>query len=73
MTDGQQERARQVVKQFKDRLDPDIRASITLAQYEDLEQLVRSAIAQELQEAAEVMENTVRYIRKEVERPQIEL
>lgn len=73
MTDRHHERAKDVVEEFKQRLSPAARAAITDAQYEDLALLVRAAIADELHDAVETMEETVQRIRTDVERPQLEL
>lgn len=67
MVNRHQERAQQVVASFKDLIDEPARTTISDAQFKELELLVRSAISDELHNAAERVEDLARSLRSEVE------
>ena len=65
--------AQQVVKAFADNIDPPLRMQIGKAGLEDLEQLVREALAEAVSDAVERMEHVVRELRSEAPKPDIGL
>jgi hypothetical protein len=71
MTNRHQQRAEQVVASFKEMLDKPALAAISPAQLEELEILIREAIADELHDAAEQVEDLARKLRAEVELPSL--
>jgi len=68
-----EQRAQEVVQQFKDLLGDEARAALSDYELEQLAGLIREAIAEELEAAADLVEMSVDEIRSEVERPEIEL
>jgi Ni,Fe-hydrogenase maturation factor len=67
MVNRHQMRAQQVIASFKELIDAAALETITDAQFKELELLVRAAIADELHNAAEQVENLARRLREEVE------
>ncbi len=68
-----QERAQQVIASFVELLDEPAREAISKTQYKELEILIREAIADELHNVAEQVEDLARRLRAEVELPNIGL
>lgn len=71
MINRHQERAQQVVASFKELIDEPALKAISDAQFKELELLVREAIADELHNAAEKVEELARKLRAEVELPNL--
>ena len=71
MTNRHQEHAEKIVAAFKDALDGDVRQQISDAQYHLLSNTIRKALGEELGHAAERMEELVRQLRSETERPDL--
>ena len=73
MTIDHQDLAQQVVKAFSDNIDPPLRMQIGKAGLEDLELLVREALAEAVSDAVERMEYVIRELRREAAKPEIGL
>lgn len=71
MSNRHQERAQQVIASFKELLDEPALKAISDAQFKELELLVREAIADELHNAAEQVEDLAHRMRAEVELPNL--
>jgi len=71
MTNRHQEHAEKIVAAFKDALDEGVRQQITDAQYHLLSNTIRQALGEELGVALERMEEIVRQLRTETERPEL--
>jgi hypothetical protein len=71
--DQQQQRVEMLVKAFRESLNPQALEQISEAQFEDLTQMIREAIAEELNAAARVMEEALLKIRAQVEKPELGL
>lgn len=71
MINRHQERAQQVVASFKELIDEPALKAISDAQFKELELLVREAIADELHNAAEKVEELAHKLRAEVELPNL--
>lgn len=68
MSDRHRERAENVVRTFKGTLSQAALSDISDAQFEDLALMVREAIAEELDAAANIVEEAARRLRREVEK-----
>ncbi len=73
MTDRHQELAERVVATFKQTLSEAALQNISDARFEDLALMIREAIAEELDEAATIVEDAAKRLRRQVERPNLEL
>ena len=71
MSNRHQERALKVVNSFKHILHEDACQLITDAQFEELALMVNEAIADELNNCAELVENVVKQIRGELNKPSL--
>jgi len=71
MTNRHQERAEKIVAAFKAALDEGVRQQITDAQYHLLSNTIRQALGEELSVAVETMEEIIRQLRTETERPDL--
>jgi len=65
--------AQEVVTAFMETLDPKARDLISKAQREELELLVREAVAEAVSDTLERVEDLVKQLRSETSRPQLEL
>jgi hypothetical protein len=68
-----EQRAEQVIASFKELLDEPAHTAISEAQFQELQILVREAIADELHAAAEQVEELARKLRADVELPTLGL
>lgn len=73
MTNHHEMLAKQVVEQFTGGLDGAVRAGITAAQLEDLEQAIRKLLSNERAHIADLMEAFARTLRSGVDTPELEL
>ena len=73
MSDRHRELAEDVVRTFKGTLSQTALANITDAQFEGLALMVREAIAEELDTAANIVEEAAKRLRREVEKRNLEL
>ena len=69
MTNRHQERAEQIVATFKQSLDAKVVQYITDAQFTALTLMIKEAMGEELGFAAEQLEQVIRKLRAESERP----
>ena len=68
MNDQHEQRVQRVVQHLKELLGADICNQVNEVQFQEIEKLVRTAIAKELEHSAELVETTAREIRGLVER-----
>ena len=73
MTNRHEVLAERVVNTFKGILNQAALESINDAQFEDLKMMIREAISEELGNAANLVYEVARKIRREVEKPEMEL
>ncbi len=73
MTNSLMQHSKNVVQHFREIIGPETSHHITDSQFEELELLVRSAIAEELEHVTEEFDDTVKAIRREIEKREIEL
>ena len=73
MTDAIQSRADNVVRQFKDSLSSEVREGLSASDYDRLNAIVRGALSEQRNEAAEHIEKLARAMRAGVESPDLGL
>ncbi|OOZ35800.1 hypothetical protein [Solemya velesiana gill symbiont] len=73
MTNSLEQHSKKVVDHFREILGPDATQHITDSQFEELEQMVRSAIADELELVTEEFNETVKAIKRHIEKREMEL
>lgn len=73
MSERHQELAEKVVSAFKERLSEHARGQITDAQFEDLSLMIREVIAVELEGAANLMDEVLKKLRADIEKPDLGL
>ena len=73
MTNRHEALAERVVDTFQSRLNQAALERISDAQWEDLKMMIREAISAELGVAADLVLEVARKIRREVEKPELEL
>lgn len=73
MTDRHQELATRVVEAFKANLGEAARGHISAAQFEDLNLMIREALSEEREATAALLEELLRKLRADIERPELEL
>lgn len=71
MTNRHQERAEQIVATFKQSLDAKVVQYITDAQFTALTLMIKEAMGEELGFAAEQLEQVIRKLRAEAEKPEL--
>ena len=73
MTNRHEALAERVVDTFQNRLTQAALERISDAQWQDLKMMIREAISAELGVAADLVHEVARTIRREVEKPELEL
>ena len=71
MTNRHQERAEKIVATFKQSLDKKVAKQITDAQFNDLTLMIREVMGEEAGFAAEQLEQVIRKLRAESEKPEL--
>ncbi|MES9870709.1 MAG: hypothetical protein ABW153_05390 [Sedimenticola sp.] len=73
MTNSLTQHSKDVVDHFKTVIGPEVSHQISDSQFEELELMVRSAIAEELEQVTEEFDDTVKEIRRQIEKRELEL
>ena len=73
MSNRHQELAEKAVEVFKSKLSEQARQDISDAQFEELTNIIKEALSQELGTAVNLVEELAKNLRTEVERPELEL
>ncbi|UCE88939.1 MAG: hypothetical protein JSW10_11610 [Pseudomonadota bacterium] len=73
MTDGHRALADKVVEAFRSSLSETARAALGESDYDKLAQIISEALSEELNSAAEIVDDAARRLRAAVERPELEL
>ena len=73
MNDQHEQRVQRVMQHLKELLGADICNQVSDVQFQEIEKLVRAAIAEELELSAELVEAAARKIRSQVERRDMSL
>jgi len=73
MTDHNREVAEKIVAAFKAELSDTTQKQIADARFEALTRAIREALSEERADAAELVENVVKQLRAEVEKPELGL
>jgi len=71
MTNQHQEHAQKVVAAFRDSLDESVRQQIKDSQFNTLTLMIKEALGEELGVAIERMEEVIRQMRTETEKPDL--
>ena len=71
MTDQHQQHAEKIVAAFRDLLDENARQLITASQFNSLTLMIKEGLGEELAVAIERMEELIRQMRTETEKPDL--